>query len=66
METKVICIEEMSKRDKKEYKRLKSIEKFLAKKIRKMQKVVNLYYDTQMLKNVHIHRAMKQIENKYR
>lgn len=55
----------MSKKDRKEYKRLLKIEKFLEKKLNKMRKTVDLYNKTEELLGVHIYNLKRKIESKY-
>lgn len=55
----------MSKQDRKEYKKLLKVEKFLQKKLRKMRKTVELYNKTEELLGVHIYNLKRKIESKY-
>lgn len=62
---KGINTEGMSKEEKKRYKKLVSLNKFLTKKINKMQKTVDLYEKTLQIRDIHLYNALLQIERKY-
>lgn len=61
----MLDLKQMSKKDRKEYKKLLKLEKFLNKKIKKMEKTVNLYEKTNQIVNIHLCNAKRKIEIKY-